>query len=133
MEILNFIINIDDSLSYGHNIFSNQTYRFQSADLEAAFPDKLKNLHGYSYRVFVYPQPLTFLQNDDGFHGPFFHFIDVMSKQQNATYHFAKIISPDRLNLDKLIFDLVSERYDFCVNLDIFLKDSLFIKGWMSF
>jgi hypothetical protein len=122
MEILNFIIHLDDSLSYSHNIFSNQTYRVQTADPEDAFPDKLKDLHGYSYRLFVYPQLQTFLQNDEGFHGPWIDFVDIMSKQQNATYHVAEIILPGHLNLEKLIFDLVSKRYDFCVNLDISFK-----------
>ncbi len=119
MEILNFIIHFDDSLSCGHNIFNNQTYRIRSVDLEAAFPDKLKDLHGYSYRLLAFPQPRTFLEKDDVLHGPFLDFIDVMSKHQNATYHFAKIISPDRLNLETITSEFIDKEYDFCVNLGV--------------
>jgi hypothetical protein len=119
MEILNFIIYINDSLSYGHNIFNNQTYRVQSADLEAAFPDKLKDLHGYSYRLFAYPHTLTILWHRDKFHGPWIDFIDVMSKHQNGTYHFAKMRSIEEAMAQNSFNAVISKEYDFCVNLDI--------------
>jgi hypothetical protein len=119
MEILNFIIHINDSLSYGHNIFNNQTYRVQSADLEAAFPDKLKDLHGYSYRLFASLWSLTILENEEGYHGPWIDFIDVISKHQNATYHFAMTSKIGEAKLGANFKAMMSKEHDFCVNLDI--------------
>jgi hypothetical protein len=122
MEILNFIIHINDSLSYGHNIFNNQTYRVQSADLEAAFPDKLKNLHGYSYRLYSYPQIQTILWEDGKFYGPWIDFIAVMSKHQNGSYHYATVRRIEDATAQNNFYAMISKEHDFCVNLDISLK-----------
>lgn len=49
------------------------------------FPDKLKNLHGYKYRIILHLQPPRVVLEDGMIKTPMIYFLDQVAKIQNAT------------------------------------------------
>lgn len=95
MGALNSIIvtqKRESQIVYSFNVFAKEKrekfYEIscESATIDCYFPDKLKNLHGHSYRVTTYNEfPRVYTVNNK-FHGTALDFLNTVVRHQNATY-----------------------------------------------
>jgi hypothetical protein len=117
--ILNFLVSNNETHHYGYNIFNNQTYQVEmTQDISKIFPNKLRDLHGYSYRILLYPEsPMSWWKNGK-IHGAKIYFLEEMLKHQNATFHFRKMLSFKEASSYKTISGQLSKKeFDFCPNI----------------
>ncbi len=113
--VLNFLVSINDTHHYGYNIFNNQTYRVEmTQDTSEIFPNKLKNLHGYSYRILLYPSAQFTRWKDGKIHGVQIYFLEEMLKHQNATFHVSRNLTIEKATHKGREHELIKNDYDFC-------------------
>jgi hypothetical protein len=116
MGILNFVVSFTDSdLYHSFNYFNRQTYQVNMlSDLDQIFPDKLKNLFGYSYRVMYFLNFPYSIMHKGMIHGIYFYFLVEILNQQNATGHIEKYFNSLELVHNHLDDELKSKDIDFC-------------------
>lgn len=119
LGILDFVMMHADqqNLILGYNKFQKKTFQTQSRDLARIFPNKLKNLLGYSYKLFFIENPVESLSVKGEFHNGQLYMLQELVKHQNARFHFEKFFPKAQLNEgynDSYVF---LGRYDFGPNL----------------
>jgi hypothetical protein len=84
------------------------------SSLDQIFPDKLKNLFGYSYKFLRYVDFPHSVDVKGRPHGIYIYFMTEILKQQNANFHVKKfLISPEMIH-KHLEDELISKDFDFC-------------------
>ncbi len=117
--ILNFII-YKRTISYSYNIFNDQVIQIKSLDLNEAFPNKLRNLHGFSFKVLLYPEENRVLWKNGQLFGPEISFLDQMTRDLSATFQISKNMSLiETSNLTNVLVELYRRDIDFCPNTRI--------------
>lgn len=70
-----------DSMSIYRNVYKSKII----------FPDKLKNLNGYAYKVVIHQQPPRLVIENRTIRTPLSNFLSIIGKVQNATFNFFAI------------------------------------------
>ncbi|CAO1357776.1 unnamed protein product [Diamesa tonsa] len=86
--------------------FEKEVYTLKDAtsDIEILFPDKLKNLYGYSYSVIIFEQhPRISIQNNK-LQGVDVNFLEIVCHHQNATFNFTNILNLNDTKIDQKHF-----------------------------
>lgn len=99
----------------GNNYYSLDN---SSAKLGEVFPDKLRNLNGYEYKLIFFQNfPRLFMING-WIHGPEFLFMENVANVQNAKLEVFKVTS----NANSVISDSLNNRkVDICLNTDLYI------------
>jgi hypothetical protein len=85
------IIDLSKNMTiHGYNKFKKRTFQIQTN--EQLFPDKLKDLHGYSYKLYFFDNPLEVTKVNGVYHGTRLYIFQELIKRQHAKYHFEKFI-----------------------------------------
>ncbi len=85
------IIDISNNLTiYGYNKFQKRAIQIQSQ--EQLFPDKLRYLRGYSYKLYFFDNPLEVSKVNGEYHGARLYIFNELLRRQHAQYHFEKFI-----------------------------------------
>jgi hypothetical protein len=84
------------------------------SSLNQIFPDKLKNLFGYSYRVLHYTDFPHSTKAKGELHGIYFYFLAEMAKHQNANVHLKKYLTSPETIHNHFEDYLISKDFDFC-------------------
>ena len=64
-------------------------------DGQSLFPDKLKNLNKFQYRIVLYDQPPRVVVKHDRFITPMMYFLKLFAEHQNALLHFTILKDPN--------------------------------------
>jgi hypothetical protein len=122
LGILDFLVLNNDFEAFDDNIFSNQSYQVTSKSWPEMFPDKLKDLHGYSYKILTYLDIPSVTPIGDKLHGTSISLMEEMVRHQNASYHYQKNISRDEIMASNFAENLLDPNFDFCPNTRIILS-----------
>jgi hypothetical protein len=95
---LDFVmINLSKNLKvYGYNKFQKNTFEIKPNKIDEWFPDKLGDLHGYSYKLYFFDNPIEVAKIKNEYHSLRFYIFQELVKRQNARYHFEKFIPKAR-------------------------------------
>jgi hypothetical protein len=123
LGILNFVILCNDSKAFRYNYFSQEKFELRSLNLNQDFPDNLKNLHGYSYRILLYYDMPSFQVIDGKIQGSLIYFMEEMIRHQNATYNVTKTMTLLESTLANIAEYLYKKEFDFCPNTRVMSFD----------
>lgn len=66
-------------------------------DGRVLFPDRLKNLNNYQYRILIFSQPPRVLINRDEINTPMMYFLELLARKQNAFIRLTVLDGPKTL------------------------------------
>ena len=94
--------------------------RNDNTSVDYLFPDKLQNLHGYSYSVIFYNEMPRLYEKNGKFVGLEMKFLDVVTEKQNATYNIKFFLDrADEKFLNYYPFRLNDKSADISMNTGI--------------
>ncbi len=120
LDVLDFVVFANESI-FGYNLFSWETIQPITADLSEAFPDKLRDLHGYSYRLLINTEP-TLLWKDGKIYGIAMSILEALTEKQNATFHISRNLGLEDPETYSFIDVALRTIYDFMPNTWIILQ-----------